>query len=86
MNEFNNRYDVYNLVCDLIIELGNGQQPSSSEPLSCYDFDSLDAIDLAMRIENRLEIENLTVTTASTPALVADCAWEIYSLKNSSKQ
>ena len=77
MNEIKNRYDVYVVVAALVKELGLVEQVSSSVPLREQGFDSIDAVDMAMRLETRLGIENMVLSDRECPADVADNAWRI---------
>ena len=77
MNEINNRYDVYAIVAEQVKELGLVEEVTTSKALHHQGLDSIDVVDMALRLENRLGIENMVISCEDTPADVADNAWRM---------
>lgn len=77
MNEINNRYDVYAAVAEQVRELGLVKEVSTSKPLRDQGFDSIDVVDMSLRLETQIGIENLVISNGDTPADVADNAWRM---------
>lgn len=75
--KINNRYDVYALVADLTKELGMVEEVATAKPLQEQGLDSIDVVDMTMKLESQLGIENMVISCKHTPADVADNAWNI---------